>query len=190
MTTLPDGGRRAAPGPKRLLIVDDDHDFRTSMALEFTDRGYQVHTAADSREALGLAALHRPQFAAIDLRLGGERGLELLQEMMVRLPEVVAVVLTGYGSVATAVEAVKLGARHYLTKPVDPDQIEAAFARPEKGDPTVEVAALPQSLAKHEREYIEYVLASTGGNISEAARRLGLHRQSLQRKLRKYPPRR
>ncbi|MBA2322112.1 MAG: response regulator [Deltaproteobacteria bacterium] len=181
---------RAPTGPRRLLLVDDDDDFRNSMALEFTDRGYQVFTAADSREALGAAALHRPQFAVIDLRLGGERGLELLQEMVQRLPDLVAVVLTGYGSVATAIEAVKLGARHYLTKPVDPDQIEAAFERDVKGDPTVEVAAQPQSLARHEREYIEYVLASTGGNISEAARRLGLHRQSLQRKLRKYPPRR
>jgi two-component system, response regulator RegA len=181
---------RPPSGPRRLLIVDDDEDFRTSMALEFTDRGYQVHAAADSREALGVAALHRPQFAAIDLRLGGERGLELLQELIARLPDLVAVVLTGYGSVATAVEAVKLGARHYLTKPVDPDQIEAAFERDAKGDPSVDPPALPQSLARHEREYIEYVLASTGGNISEAARRLGLHRQSLQRKLRKYPPRR
>ncbi len=181
---------RPALGPKRLLIVDDDDDFRTSMALEFTDRGYQVQAAADSREALGIAAVHRPHYAAIDLRLGGERGLEVLQELIQRQPDLVAVVLTGYGSVATAVEAVKLGARHYLTKPVDPDQIEAAFDRSEKGDPTVEMPAQPPSLARHEREYIEYVLATTGGNISEAARRLGLHRQSLQRKLRKYPPRR
>ena len=106
-----------------------------------------------------------------------------------RLPAIKAVVLTGYGSIASAVEAIKLGARHYLTKPVDPDAIEQAFER-ERGDPSVLVPDQPPSLALHEREYIEYVLASTGGNISEAARRLGLHRQSLQRKLRKYPPRR
>jgi len=99
------------------------------------------------------------------------------------------VLLTGYASVATAVEAMKLGAHHYLTKPCDPDAIEEAFGK-DKGDPMVVVPENPPSLARHEREYIEYVLAATGGNISEAARRLGLHRQSLQRKLRKYPPRR
>lgn len=175
-------------GPNKLLIVDDDDAFRESMELEFTDRGFKVITAATHREALGMAAVHRPQFAVIDLRLGGERGLEVLQDLVQRLPGVRAVVLTGYGSVATAVEAMKLGAHHYLTKPCDPDALEAAFSA-DRGDPNVVVPERPPSLAKHEREYIEYVLAATGGNISEAARRLGLHRQSLQRKLRKYPPR-
>lgn len=175
--------------PDKLLIVDDDEAFRESMCLEFTDRGYQVVTACDHREALGLAAVHRPQFAVIDLRLGGERGLEVLKDLVERLPGIVAIVLTGYGSVATAVEAMKLGAHHYLTKPLDPDSLVTAL-HGERGDPSVVVPEQPPSLALHEREYIEYVLAATGGNISEAARRLGLHRQSLQRKLRKYPPRR
>ena len=174
---------------KKLLVVDDDDAFRESMELEFSDRGYQVLGAPDHRTALGLAAVHRPQFAVIDLRLKGERGLEVLKDLTERLPGVRAVVLTGYGSIATAVEAIKLGAYHYLTKPIDPDELEKAFDKDE-GDPTIEVPDNPPSLAKHEREYIEYVLAATGGNISEAARRLGLHRQSLQRKLRKYPPRR
>jgi len=124
----------------------------------------------------------------IDLRLGGERGLEVLQDLVERLPGIRCLVLTGYASVVTAVEAMKLGAHHYLTKPCDPDAIEQAFSN-ERGDPSVMVPEQPPSLARHEREYIEYVLAATGGNISEAARRLGLHRQSLQRKLRKYPPR-
>jgi two-component system response regulator RegA len=177
-------------GTRRLLLVDDDDAFRDSMALEFRDRGYAVFAARDTHEALGLAAVHRPQYALVDLRLGGEKGLEALAQLVERLPGLIAVVLTGYGSVATAVEAIKLGARHYLTKPVDPDQIEAAFASDGKGDPSIDVPEQPQSLALHEREYIEYVLTSSGGNISEAARRLGLHRQSLQRKLRKYPPRR
>ncbi len=175
-------------GPTRLLVVDDDDAFRESMQLEFTERGYKVICAADHREALGMAAVHRPEYAVIDLRLGGERGLEVLRDLVERLPGIKAVVLTGYGSVATAVEAMKLGAHHYLTKPCDPDAIEAAFSA-DRGDPNVVVPERPPSLAKHEREYIEYVLAATGGNISEAARRLGLHRQSLQRKLRKYPPR-
>ena len=173
---------------RKLLVVDDDHAFRESMELEFIDRGYQVRGASDHRSALGLAAVHRPQYAVIDLRLGGEKGLQVLSDLVERLPAIRAVVLTGYGSVATAVEAIKLGARHYLTKPCDPDALEQAF-HADQGDPNVVVPEKPPSLARHEREYIEYVLASTGGNISEAARRLGLHRQSLQRKLRKYPPR-
>ena len=175
-------------GPNKLLVVDDDDAFRESMELEFTDRGFKVIVAATHREALGMAAVHRPQYAVIDLRLGGERGLEVLQDLVQRLPGIRAVVLTGYGSVATAVEAMKLGAHHYLTKPCDPDALESSFNN-ERGDPSVVVPERPPSLALHEREYIEYVLAATGGNISEAARRLGLHRQSLQRKLRKYPPR-
>lgn len=173
----------------KLLVVDDDDAFRESMELEFGDRGYQVIGAPDHRTALGLAAVHRPQFAVVDLRLEGERGLEVLKDLVERLPGLRAVVLTGYSSIATAVEAMKLGAHHYLTKPADPDAIETAFSKT-KGDPTVPVPDSPPSLARHEREYIEAVLAATGGNISEAARRLGLHRQSLQRKLRKYPPRR
>jgi two-component system response regulator RegA len=179
--------RTAAKG--KLLVVDDDDAFREAMELEFTDRGYSVITAHDQRTALGMAAVHKPQFAVIDLRLEGERGLEVLADLVERLPGIRSVVLTGYGSIATAVEAIKIGAIHYLTKPCDPDAVEKAFDKVE-GDPTVAISESPPSLARHEREYIEYVLASTGGNISEAARRLGLHRQSLQRKLRKYPPRR
>jgi len=174
---------------KRLLVVDDDDAFRESMELEFTERGYQVLTAADPRTALTVAAMHRPQYAVVDLKLDSERGLEVVRDLVDRVPGIRAVVLTGYGSVATAVEAIKLGAHHYLTKPCDPDALQTAFES-EKGDPSVAVPDQPPSLAKHEREYIEYVLASVGGNISEAARKLGLHRQSLQRKLRKYPPRR
>ncbi len=173
---------------KTLLIVDDDDAFREAMELEFGDRGYKVVSAPDHPTALGLAAVHRPQFAVIDLRLVSERGLDVLKDLVERLPGLRAVVLTGYGSIPTAVEAMKLGAQHYLTKPVDPDVLEDALHR-DSGDPSVAVPDAPPSLARHEREYIEYVLAATGGNISEAARRLGLHRQSLQRKLRKYPPR-
>ncbi len=176
-------------GRPKLLVVDDDEAFRESMELEFSDRGYQVLLAPDHRTALQLAAAHRPLYAVIDLRLAGERGLEVLKDLVDRLPEIRAVVLTGYGSIATAVQAIKLGATQYLTKPCDPDAIEAAFDH-EPADPDVDIPEAPPSLARHEREYIEYVLSATGGNISEAARRLGLHRQSLQRKLRKYPPRR
>lgn len=172
----------------KLLIVDDDDAFRESMELEFADRGWKVLTAASHREALGMGAVHRPTHAIVDLRLGGERGLEVVEDLVKRLPDVRAIVLTGYGSVATAVEAMRLGAHHYLTKPCEPDALEQALLG-DRGDPSVVVPERPPSLAMREREYIEYVLSATGGNISEAARRLGLHRQSLQRKLRKYPPR-
>jgi two-component system response regulator RegA len=175
------------PARPRLLLVDDDDAFRESMELEFTDRGYTVYCARNHREALSMAA-HRPEFAVVDLRLGGERGLEVLRDLVERLPGIRAVVLTGYASIATAVEAMKLGAHHYVAKPVDPDALERALHRG-AGDPNVPISEQPPSLALHEREYIESVLAASGGNISEAARRLGLHRQSLQRKLRKYPPR-
>ncbi len=173
----------------KLLVVDDDDAFREAMELEFLDRGYDVVHATDHRTALGMAAVHKPRFATVDLRLRGEWGLKIVQDLLERLPRLRVVVLTGYGSIATAVEAIKLGATHYLTKPCDPDALEEAFYKIE-GDPTVTVPEHPPSLAMHEREYIEYVLTATNGNISEAARRLGLHRQSLQRKLRKYPPRR
>lgn len=179
---------RGIRGQPTLLVVDDDDAFRESMELEFQDRGYRVLCAADHATALHLAAMHQPGFAVIDLRLHGERGLEVLKDLVERLPDLRAIVLTGYGSIATSVEAMKLGAHHYLTKPCDPDILEAVL-KGDPGDPAMAVPEKPPSLAKHEREYIEYVLASTGGNISEAARRLGLHRQSLQRKLRKYPPR-
>lgn len=174
---------------RKLLLVDDDEAFREAMGLELGDRGFQVLSAPDHRTALALAVSHRPGAAIVDLRLENERGLEVVKDLVERVPGIRVVVLTGYGSVATAVEAVKLGAHHYLTKPCDPEVLEAALSS-EGGDPSVAVPDSPPSLARHEREYIEYVLASTGGNISEAARKLGLHRQSLQRKLRKYPPRR
>ena len=175
-------------GRPRLLLIDDDDAFRESMELEFADRGYAVFGARNHREALQLAATHRPEYAVIDLRLGGERGLEVLRDLRERLPQLKAVILTGYASIATAVEAIKLGAVNYLVKPTEIDDIDAALHQVAP-DSTVDAADSPPSLALHEREYIEHVLASTGGNISEAARRLGLHRQSLQRKLRKYPPR-
>jgi two-component system response regulator RegA len=175
---------------RRLLLVDDDDAFREVMGLELTERGFQVLSAPDHRTALTLAMAHRPSCAVVDLRLENERGLEVVRDLVERLPGIRVVVLTGYASVATAVEAVKLGAHHYLTKPCEPEALEAALLRDDAGDPSVAVPDSPPSLARHEREYIEYVLASTGGNISEAARKLGLHRQSLQRKLRKYPPRR
>ena len=174
--------------PDSLLIVEDDERFSETLATEFCERGYRVDCVADlvALKELG-SGPHR--FAIVDLRLRHDSGLEAIPIILERSPQARIVVLTGYGSIATAVRAVKLGAFNYLTKPVDFDDLEHAFQH-EVEVPEGEEALQAQTLARHEREYIEYVLNECDGNITRAARRLGLHRQSLQRKLRKFPPRR
>ncbi|MCZ6464936.1 MAG: response regulator [Proteobacteria bacterium] len=169
-----------------LVIVEDDARFAETLAAEFRDRGYRVSTVENLAQ---LATLDGPSidYAVIDLRLRQDSGLDAIAMVKERDPEARIVVLTGYGSIATAVQATKLGAANYLTKPVDIDDIERAFE--DDDDQPIAVPEEFQSLARHEREYIEFVLAECDGNISRAARRLGLHRQSLQRKLRKYTPR-
>jgi len=174
---------------RKLLIVEDDPRFADTLATEFRDRGYEVDWVDCLQAVRDLGQIdHR--YAVVDLRLRQDSGLDVIIELKQRSPETTIVVLTGYGSIATAVKATKLGATAYLTKPTDIDQVERAFLA---DDAEAEGEEIPvpdefQSLYRHEREYIEYVLAECGGNISEAARRLGLHRQSLQRKLRKYTP--
>lgn len=169
-----------------LLIVDDDARFADTLAAEFRDRGYQVD-ALDSLDAVRASASLDYRYAVVDLRLRQDSGLDVITTLKERSPDTVIVVLTGYGSIATAVKATKLGAVAYLTKPVDAEQVERAFANEDDGS-EIPIPEKFQSLYRHEREYIEYVLAECDGNISQAARRLGLHRQSLQRKLRKYTP--
>jgi two-component system response regulator RegA len=161
------------------------------LTLEFEERGYRVTTAASlaSYRALGQ---HNFDYAVVDLKLGHESGLAILDELLGAAPRCRVIIMTGYGSIATAVKAVKLGAHDYLSKPTTVAAVEQALLaepKPSQGHRMSAVDAEPQSLARHEREYIEHILVQCGGNISEAARRLGLHRQSLQRKLRKYPPR-
>jgi two-component system response regulator RegA len=171
-----------------LLIIDDDVRFARALSTEFAERGYRVIclAALEELEALDLAPF---DYAVVDLRLRQDSGLDAVEWIRRRAPHVRVVVLTGYGSIATAVRAVRLGASDYLTKPVGVEELERAFAG-EAGDPAPDPARWERpSLARHEREYIEYVLAECDGNISQAARRLGLHRQSLQRKLRKFTPR-
>ncbi len=174
--------------PPRLLILEDNERFAETLAAEFRDRSYEVSTARNLAELSELcdAPIH---FAIVDLRLRSDDGLDGIATIKKNNPDVKIVVLTGYGSIATAVEATKRGADNYLTKPVDIDTIEHAFGV--GNDVDAEAAGREEypSLARHEREYIEYVLAECDGNISKAARRLGLHRQSLQRKLRKHTPR-
>ena len=171
---------------RRLLIVEDDRRFADTLAAEFRDRGYQVEWL-ESLQAVKSYKHLDFRYAVVDLRIRQDSGLDVITTLKERSPETVVIVLTGYGSIATAVKATKLGATAYLTKPVDADEIERAFLG-EGEDEDIPIPDEFQSLYRHEREYIEYVLAECEGNISQAARRLGLHRQSLQRKLRKYTP--
>lgn len=172
---------------KKLLIVEDDLRFADTLSAEFRDRGYEVDWL-DGLEALKAREELDYGFAVVDLRLRQDSGLDVIAVLKERSPEVNVVVLTGYGSIATAVKATKLGASHYLTKPVDMDALERALLGEDDEGEEIPIPDQFQSLYRHEREYIEYVLAECDGNISQAARRLGLHRQSLQRKLRKYTP--
>lgn len=163
-----------------LLLVDDDSVYRERLAKAMTARGYEVHTAADAEEAVRIAEAESPELAVVDLRMPGESGLDLLAHLKAIDPTTRVLMLTGYGSIATALEAVRLGAVHYLTKPADVDEILAAFDR--EGHPPEAVKVATPSLARVEWEHIQRVLSDCGGNLSEASRRLGLHRRSLQRK--------
>jgi two-component system, response regulator RegA len=169
-----------------LLLVDDDTTLRERMARAFQARGYDVRTAGSTEEALGCVKQDPPELAIIDLRMPGRSGLELLREMLAADPATRVLVLTGYGSIATAVQATRQGAIGYLSKPAGIEEILAAFDNPE-GPPASTTLEAP-SLARVEWEHIHRVLADCDDNISEAARRLGIHRRSLQRKLQKYPP--
>ncbi|ACY18026.1 response regulator transcription factor [Haliangium ochraceum] len=173
-----------------ILIVDDDEVFRRRLGRAFEERGYDVRTASEYEEAVQEARRDSPELAVVDLRMPGHSGLELVKALKDIDPTTKTVVLTGYGSIATAIDAMRLGAHYYLPKPADADDLEAAFARGESPplEPPEPHYQAP-SLARAEWEHINRVLSDCGGNISEAARRLGIHRRSLQRKLQKYPPR-
>lgn len=168
-----------------LLVVEDDDAFARTLQRSFERRGYRVLRASDLEGARKLLEGHEPGYAVVDLKLsGGDSGLACVQLLHEHDPEMVIVVLTGYASIATAVEAIKLGARHYLAKPANTDDIEAAFSRAE-GDADVELTGRQSSIKTLEWERIHETLAETGFNISETARRLGMHRRTLARKLEK-----
>ena len=167
----------------RILIVDDDEPFRLALRNAFARRGYEVLLAGSPAEADATVRDHPPQYAVVDLRMPGGSGLDVVRALrgMAKPPQVV--VLTGYGTIGTAVEAIRLGAINYLNKPADADEIEAALqgkSPPPPGD-------VP-SLDRQEWEYLNRILADCNGNISEAARKLKMHRRTLQRKLQKHPP--
>jgi len=173
-----------------VLVVDDDETYRTRLVRAFQARAYDAQGAPDGETAVTLAKKESPELAVVDLRMQGISGLDVVRELKAIDTSTNIVVLTGYGSIATALEAVRLGATHYLTKPADVDDIVAAWDRVNQppGSTTVapEKSSVP-SLARAEWEHINRVLTDCGGNISQAARLLGLHRRSLQRKLSKYP---
>jgi two-component system response regulator RegA len=167
---------------RSLLIVDDDSSFRERLVRAMRDRGFEATGVADHPSAVHVAQTESPELALVDLRLPGESGLAVVRDLKALDPSTVVVVLTGYGSIATAVESIKLGAASYLTKPADADQIVAAF----DGNQPADEAHAP-SLARVEWEHIQRILTDCDGNVSQAARVLGIHRRSLQRKLAKRP---
>ena len=176
--------------PRRFLVVDDDIAFRARLVKAIQTRRFEAVGAGSAQEAIVLARRHSVDAAIVDLRLPGATGLDIVRDLVGLNPAMQVVVLTGYGSIATAVEAVRRGEINYLTKPLDADQILAAFVRETEGAPDVDAAPRPAmpSLARVEWEHIQRILHDCDGNISHAARRLGLHRRSLQRKLSKLPP--
>lgn len=166
-----------------LLLVEDDEAFARTLARSFERRGYRVLQADSLAQVQDLLRAHDPGYAVVDLKLRGEAtGLACVRQLHAHDEDMLIVVLTGYASIATAVEAVKLGACHYLAKPSNTDDIEAAFGLTE-GNADVELTNRSSSIKTLEWERIHEVLAETGFNITEAARRLGMHRRTLTRKL-------
>ncbi|MDP2321243.1 MAG: response regulator [Acidobacteriota bacterium] len=182
MDIRPDAPDRSAPS---VLLVEDDERFRERLGRALTARGCEVRAVASVDEAMAAARSESPELAVVDLKLPVGSGLDVVRGLHAIDPTTRIVVLTGYGSIATALESVKLGATHYLTKPVDADQVLAAFEGRDvtQEPPTVGVP----SLARVEWEHIQRVLNDCDGNVSQAARLLGIHRRSLQRKLSKFP---
>ncbi len=169
-----------------LLIVDDDEAFVRAMRRSFERRGYEVLTCGDVNEVPAILDQAQPGFAIVDLKLGADSGLRCVQMLAQRDPTMRIVVLTGFASIATAVEAIKLGACHYLAKPANADDIEAAFGRM-SGDALVPLTPRRTTLKTLEWERIHETLVETNFNVSETARRLGMHRRTLARKLAKRP---
>jgi two-component system, response regulator RegA len=168
---------------RRLLIVEDDASFARTLGRSFERRDYHVTLAASLEDVTAALQAGSPGFAIVDLKLNGDAsGLACVQALHAHDPKMLIVVLTGFASIATAVEAIKLGACHYLAKPSNTDDIEAAFGRA-AGTTEVELTNRASSIKTLEWERIHETLAETGFNISETARRLGMHRRTLARKL-------
>lgn len=175
----------------KILLADDDTTFRQRLARAIRERGHEVCEAEDGTQAIIQADALAPDAVILDLKMPHMNGLEALRKIMERHPHTQVILLTGYGSIPTAMEAVRLGARDYFIKPTDVTQLLATLEKDpsaQESEPAHEME--PPSLERVEWEHIQRILADCQGNISEAARLLGLHRRSLQRKLQKYPPQR
>ncbi|MGQ5522203.1 response regulator transcription factor [Chitinimonas sp. PSY-7] len=171
---------------QHILLVDDDPALLAVLQRAFVRRGWQVSTALDAASALAVAQSAMPSCAVVDLKLGNDSGLRLVPSLLAVVPDCRIVMLTGYASIATAIEAIKLGAVHYLAKPAGIDEILAALEKL-AGNAEAEVEAQPLTVDRLEWEHIQKVLAEYEGNISATARALNMHRRTLQRKLVKRP---
>ncbi|MCB1662341.1 MAG: response regulator [Pseudomonadales bacterium] len=169
----------------RVLVIDDDPVFTQVLARSLRKRGLEVEQSHNSRQALQLVRDFQPDRVTLDLKMINESGLQLLPELLKLNPALNIVVLTGYSSIATAVQAMKLGASNYLCKPANAEDILAAFSAQAAAD--IDVADNPVSVNRLEWEHIQKVLAENDGNVSATARALGMHRRTLQRKLSKRP---
>ncbi|MCC9603809.1 response regulator [Stieleria sp. JC731] len=176
-------------GADSILLVDDTVILRDRLAMALRQRGFLVQTAGTYDEAVEVFHHSPTDLAVLDLRMPGRSGLDLLRKLLQMNPNTRIIMLSGFGSIPASIDAVRAGAVNFLSKPADADDILAAFARGDDPSvPTGEVSFPAPSLARNEWEHIHRVLSDCGGNISEAARRLGIHRRSLQRKLRKRAP--
>jgi two-component system response regulator RegA len=178
---------KATDASLTLLLIDDDPVFVRVLSRALTTRGFKVSTAENSAAALALCRTEQPRYAVLDLKLGDENGLGLISHLLALAPELRILLLTGYASIATAVEAIKRGAYDYLAKPTDADAVTRALLSEDTESDADASSDVSPPLKRLEWEHIQRVLAECSGNVSEAARRLGLHRRTLQRKLIKRP---
>jgi two-component system response regulator RegA len=171
---------------RRILVCDDDAVFRRRLCRSLRDRGHSVYEAENAQHGVEVCIEYQPEWAIVDLRMPGESGLWLVSELSRVAPSCLVVVLTGFGSIVTALDAIKRGAVHYLTKPVSVAEIVAAFSADRAEQPRAH--EMP-SLAEVEAEYVQRVLRECGGNVTQSAKILGVDRRSLQRKLKQVVPR-
>ncbi len=170
----------------QLLLIDDDETFCNVLKPALKKRNFNVSVANNIKDGIALAEETEPEYAVIDLRIGYDSGLEMVKKLISLDDNTRIVMLTGFASIATAVEAIKLGAIHYLTKPANADEIANALHK-NKGDSSVQIKEKPLSVKRLEWEHLQTVLMQHEGNISAAARALNMHRRTLQRKLDKRP---
>jgi two-component system response regulator RegA len=182
------GTKEASSNPPVVLVVDDDEAFRNRLCRALRDRGCEAHEVYKPEQTLDLARSVSPDLILLDLKMPGIGGLDLIPAIKTLDSTITLIILTGYGSIPTAMQALKLGADSYLSKPADTEQILAAYRELVDGTSDKSPPTTVPSLARVEWEHIQRVLSDCSGNITQAAKLLGIHRRSLQRKLTKYPP--